>query len=247
MRKWQTCEFQKVDFFLTFLEKGNIWNKGTILVKIFWWHEILADFCENICENISFFIIFAKKCIRQVIGTNVRTNSKNFLFYKKINSFRANFCEKIKIVAILRKIKCLDDFRQSFLKTETFRANEISQWKKEHFRFSPILSSLLYRYISTDSPVNLGHPQYTHYPSFNVRQLITLVTAAHETASITLWNSTFLNMVDSKGTDKRDETQPRQDKKLKKEIKKIQYKLERLGTVKTGWQGDIKTNIGRQS
>ncbi len=32
----------------------KIWNKGINFLKIFEWHEILADFCKNICFLESF-------------------------------------------------------------------------------------------------------------------------------------------------------------------------------------------------
>ncbi len=49
-----------VNFTLSLQRKAkpviNMWNKETVFVKILWWHEILAYFCENIYfrgENFS--------------------------------------------------------------------------------------------------------------------------------------------------------------------------------------------------
>ncbi len=66
------AKLRKVDFF-NFLRKkekivSNMWNGGTFFVKIFRWHEILADVRENICfcENIFVFPkVFAKICVWQ--------------------------------------------------------------------------------------------------------------------------------------------------------------------------------------
>ncbi len=64
-REIRSRKLRKDDFFLQFLRKkaklvSNMRNKGSIFVKIFLRHEILANFRENICFPESFREIYWK-------------------------------------------------------------------------------------------------------------------------------------------------------------------------------------------
>ena len=111
----------------------NMWNKGIIFVKIFWWHKLLEDFLENIC-------------FRQDVCANISyrvqldaTAWKNKYFYY--------FRENRNVWTFSRQRKFPWKWKFPW-KRNVAKFCILRKWKR-HFRFSPSsgrpkLAELLY-------------------------------------------------------------------------------------------------------
>ncbi len=82
---------------------SNVWNKVSIFVKIFWWHEILSDFRENIFANIC----IRREQMREAVWKYLQFFPKNLIIfaYIKLN----NDFAKTKFSALTAK----DSFEKS--------------------------------------------------------------------------------------------------------------------------------------
>ncbi len=151
-------------FLIKFLIKkaklvSNRWRDT--FVKIFWWHEILADFCLNICFQESFcnkvsrIYMLSRQILRKYVQKRHEQMQeaawKTCCYCTKLNYFFKNKKRQVVFEKLSRKENVLMRFEKNLRENENITKSEhfaeifFSENEKKAFSFQPYLD-LIYWY-----------------------------------------------------------------------------------------------------